>query len=74
MDRGPWWATIHRVAKSQTQLKRLPIHAQEEEERFSSSHCSNWVREDVIKQNEGADLRDMTMNVILDSLWNLWKL
>ena len=23
MDRGTWWATIHRVAKSQTQLKRL---------------------------------------------------
>ena len=23
MDRGAWWATVHRVAKSQTQLKRL---------------------------------------------------
>ena len=21
MDRGAWWATVHRVAKSQTQLK-----------------------------------------------------
>ena len=44
MDRGPWWATIHRVTKSQTQLKRLNIHAQEEE-RFRSFHCSNWVGE-----------------------------
>ena len=25
-DRGAWQATIHRVAKSQTQLKRLSIH------------------------------------------------
>ena len=25
MDRGDWWATVHTVAKSQTQLKRL-IH------------------------------------------------
>ena len=22
MDRGAWWATVHRVTKSQTQLKR----------------------------------------------------
>ena len=26
MDRGAWWATVHRVAKSQTQLKRLSMH------------------------------------------------
>ena len=26
MDRGVWWATVHRVAKSQTQLKRLGMH------------------------------------------------
>ena len=23
MDRGAWWATVHRVAQSQTKLKRL---------------------------------------------------
>ena len=23
VDRGAWWATVHRIAKSQTQLKRL---------------------------------------------------
>ena len=23
MDRGAWWATVHKVAKSWTQLKRL---------------------------------------------------
>ena len=27
VDRGPWEATVHRVAKSQTQLKRLSMHA-----------------------------------------------
>ena len=26
MDRGAWWATVHRVAKSQTWLKRLGTH------------------------------------------------
>ena len=27
MDRGAYWATVHRVKKSQTQLKRLSMHA-----------------------------------------------
>ena len=26
MDRGAWWATVHRVAKSWTQLKQLSPH------------------------------------------------
>ena len=26
MDRGAWWATVHRVTKSQTLLKRLSMH------------------------------------------------
>ena len=29
MDRGAWWATIHRVAKSQTQLNQLSMNAHE---------------------------------------------
>ena len=27
MDRGAWWATIHRVTKNQTQLKLFSMHA-----------------------------------------------
>ena len=27
MDRGAWWAIVHRVAKSQTRLKQLSVHA-----------------------------------------------
>ena len=27
MDSGAWWATVHRVAKSQTQLKQLNTQA-----------------------------------------------
>ena len=26
MDRGAWWATVHRIAKSWTRLKRLRMH------------------------------------------------
>ena len=26
MDRGAWWAIVHGVAKSQTQLKGLSMH------------------------------------------------
>ena len=28
MDRGAWWATVHRVMKSQMWLKQLSKHAQ----------------------------------------------
>ena len=27
MDRGAWWAAVHRVAQSHTRLKRLSMHA-----------------------------------------------
>ena len=27
MDRGAWWAAVHRVTKNWTQLKRLSMHA-----------------------------------------------
>ena len=26
LDRGAWWATVHRVSKTQTRLKRLSTH------------------------------------------------
>ena len=26
MDRGAWWATVHSVAKSQTQVKQFSMH------------------------------------------------
>ena len=35
MDRGAWWATVHRVTKSQTPLKRLCPYAE-----FHCCHCS----------------------------------
>ena len=34
MDRGAWWATVHRVAKSQKRLKQLSAHACK-----VTSHC-----------------------------------
>ena len=34
MDRGAWQATVHRVAKSQTRLKQLSMHAPELAGRF----------------------------------------
>ena len=27
MERGVWWATVHRVTESQTRLKPLSMHA-----------------------------------------------
>ena len=39
MDRGPWWATVHRLAKSQTPLKRLSTQAT-----LSGSGCSTTMK------------------------------
>ena len=36
-DGGAWWAAVHRVAQSQTQLKRLSMHALEKEMATHSS-------------------------------------
>ena len=36
LDRGAWWATVHRVAQSWTQLKQLSTHAW-----FVNSHCQS---------------------------------
>ena len=30
MDRGAWWATVHRVEKNRTRLKQLGMHAEKE--------------------------------------------
>ena len=27
VDRGAWWATVHRVTQNQTQIKQLSTHA-----------------------------------------------
>ena len=37
MDKGTWWATVHRIAESQTQLKRLRTHAQRGMEGFTKT-------------------------------------
>ena len=39
MDRGTWWTTVHRVAKSQTRLKRL-----------STAHSTNESVEQKLKE------------------------
>ena len=39
MDRGAWWATVHRVAKSQTQLKRQSTQKRDESDRVRKK---NW--------------------------------
>ena len=47
MDRGAWWATIHRVAKSQTQLKWL------------STHTDGKTPHSIINYPRGLDLWDL---------------
>ena len=35
IDRGAWWATVHRVAKSRTQLKGLSTHIKEKQNKIT---------------------------------------
>ena len=54
MDRGAWWATVHGVAKSQTQLKRLSTHAFSFEEGVS-----------IEKKKEGSRPKSYARNMCL---------
>ena len=40
VDRGAWWAAVHGVAQSQTQLKRLSMHACIGERNGNPLQCS----------------------------------
>ena len=47
MGRGAWWATIHRVAKSQTRLKRLNTAKQRGAQRATVYRVTNsrtWLK------------------------------
>ena len=41
MDTGAWWVTVHGVAKSRTQLKRMSIHAHVWE---GAGFCKSWEK------------------------------
>ena len=43
MDRGAWWATVHGVTKSWTQLKGLSTHTSRYLSNLNTSHPSLYV-------------------------------
>ena len=43
MDRGPWWAMVHMVAKSQTRLQRLSTHSADPTESEFSTLFSSFI-------------------------------
>ena len=45
MDRGVWWARVHRVAKSQTRLKQLSTQAELPTER-KNDHWASETTDD----------------------------
>ena len=45
MDRGAWWAVVHRVAKSQTRLRQLSTNTQAEEIKGHELLCKLPERE-----------------------------
>ena len=55
MDRGAWWATVHRVAKSQTRLKGLSthIHVIYDNGLLDNMSCQAYVYTDECKLQAG---------------------
>ena len=49
MDRGAWWATVQRVAKSQTQLKQLSVHTRT----HTHTYISSWFLWPSVTQPTG---------------------
>ena len=47
MDRGAWWVTVHRVAKSQTWLRPLGTHTCREREDFTSLSLSPFFKKNL---------------------------
>ena len=50
MERGAWWATVHRVTKSQTGLKRLSAHACKQEQTIQE--IKNWKKIQEIDETQ----------------------
>ena len=62
MDRGAWQATVHRVTKSQTQLKRLSMHAHTHARMWTHStyqilYSFPWFRSPLINNSRMNPIR-----------------
>ena len=72
MDRGAWWASVHRVAKSQTQLKQLSPHAESQ----TSTYIWEFVKKTFhIKETGIAYKITNTFEdiIMLIMLWYIFK-
>ena len=56
MDRGAWWAIVHRVAKSRTQLKQLSMHIGVSRQ-WLLSHQGSMIANKLEESPRGSDTR-----------------
>ena len=52
MDRGAWQAMVHRVTKSQTQLRQLSVHAHTEAQRIGNYLSDGRLRKNLLEAEE----------------------
>ena len=52
MDRGAWYATVHSVAKSQTQRRQLSVHAHTEAQRIGNYLSDGRLRKKLLEAEE----------------------
>ena len=66
MDRGAWQATVHRVARSQTQLKWLHTHAHQED-----TSILTWFSYLILGQPPGLSLSQLSL-LHMEAFGILW--
>ena len=62
MDRGPWQATVHRVAESQTQLKQLSTTYTTLKKICNRPPCQGHSGVHSISRNEGLSAKNKQTN------------
>ena len=70
VDGGAWWAAVHRVKHSQTQLKRLSMHACIGEEKAMAPHSSTLAWK-ILWTEEPGGLQSMGSNRVRHNWSNL---
>ena len=67
MDKGAWWATIYRVEKSRTRLKRLSTLGEHRSSRKGFSSCDTWSH--CRMQLMGSRARAQQLTPHVESSW-----
>ena len=67
MDRGAWWARVHRVTKNQTQLTRLSTHSGQYKQIMEYSQSVSFLFRKCTRGGEGPYVLLNLTNMVLET-------